>query len=959
MLSTPRHRLAMFRLISLVVPVLLMLWPIPAAADPNPIASVGIYNCYSGMPPDAIPFFKACGYNTYQRWDLGWTLRPSSLDRYYTDMAEDVRRMQAAGFKAYVLLTTNMIQRQEGEPEGYRTTAFDPGNHLAMQERLARIAGMVRKLKTADGFTICPGDPGGHDAATPAQLHAMVKQIVRVIREEAPKAHINVNAWGISTWDHNPSPFTVEFWEKEVAMTDALIAQPGMFGPDVGVEFPMHNYYRSLALTCYDKAGRQPALCPSADQVATLEQRGVTRRWGWPYFLVDECDDGYRPGTAGQTQAETRFISKTIGRARQLGLNGVVANAMAENIFAESLNLYAFGRCANDPSATPEQVIDEFARFLAEPQSVADLAQVIRFLENQSTWQAGLPERHREPNFDVGPLDSPAKAYDQLNRVALREKCGLPELPGSPAAYVQKMKQRFRVLGGDTIPGDAGGAGTITKPADKAEAEATEGFRSVGFYLHAGWVYRHPFAVRSWSPNDYAGMFRLLKGFGYDRVMMWPVVEAIPMPLSDADRASLVAFRDTIDAARTAGLEAWFVQAANLTTDPSVAAKPWRDRVFPAGAKTIRLDNAAQAEPWLAHRATMMAILNNADAYVTIDGDPGGYAKADPQDWVKVFRADQATIAAHGTHPDRQKVIPWLWCGWGTKGVWAEPIRPFLDAELAAIKEGLSGDWELLPGRSHREGWANGRLPVQATVDAGLLDRSTIFCYEAIEFEPSIPQAKLQFDLIRANLAEEGRLAGTVRGVFGNAQQPLMVLPNIWFFAQAARNPAYRSASDEQILRDLAEALGGPAELLVPAWQCMTLPLDRLPADLPAALRRAKLASPLAASLPGGPQRYLEILAAQVESQRRILVATSQPPADGADAAARMTEALAAVAQWWDQHGYVGGAGGGRVAWNVVPDRQRELVAAWAKTLDAGQVAAIRAAAPEATQHLLEGILPR
>jgi hypothetical protein len=235
----------------------------------------------------------------------------------------------------------------------------------------------------------------------------------------------------------------------------------------------------------------------------------------------------------------------------------------------------------------------------------------------------------------------------------------------------------------------------ITKPADKADAEATEGFRSVGFYLHAGWVYRHPFAVRSWTPEDYAGMFQLLKGFGYDRVMMWPVVEAIPMPLSDADRASLVAFRDTIDAARTAGLEAWFVQAANLTTDPSVAAKPWRDRVFPAGAKTIRLDDPAQA---------------------------------------------------------------------------------------------------------------------------------------AIEFEPSIPQAKLQLDLIRANLAEESRWAGTVRGVFGNAQQPLMVLPNIRFFAQAARNPAYRSATDEQILRDLAEALGGPADLLVPAWQCMTLPLDRLPA---------------------------------------------------------------------------------------------------------------------------------
>ncbi|MFN7811829.1 MAG: hypothetical protein ACK5SI_04085, partial [Planctomycetia bacterium] len=125
-------------------------------------------------------------------------------------------------------------------------------------------------------------------------------------------------------------------------------------------------------------------------------------------------------------------------------------------------------------------------------------------------------------------------------------------------------------------------------------------------------------------------MFQVLKGFGYDRVMRWPVVEAIPMPLSDADRTSLVAFRDTIDAARKAGLEAWFVQTPNLSTNPSVGVKPWRDRPFPAGAKTIRLDDEAKAGPWLAHRASMMPILNNADANVTIDGEPGGYAGPDP-----------------------------------------------------------------------------------------------------------------------------------------------------------------------------------------------------------------------------------------------------------------------------------------------------------------------------------------
>ena len=34
-------------------------------------------------------------------------------------------------------------------------------------------------------------------------------------------------------------------------------------------------------------------------------------------------------------------------------------------------------------------------------------------------------------------------------------------------------------------------------------------FRRCGFYLHAGWVYEYPFAVRRWTRDDYAGMFGL------------------------------------------------------------------------------------------------------------------------------------------------------------------------------------------------------------------------------------------------------------------------------------------------------------------------------------------------------------------------------------------------------------------------------------------------------------------
>jgi hypothetical protein len=266
-----------------------------------------------------------------------------------------------------------------------------------------------------------------------------------VIAREAPRAEINVNTWGISAWDKLPSPFGVECWEKEVRLTRELTGRSDVVGPDIGVEFPLHNYYRSLALKCYVDAGKPPELFPTAQEVAALRRRGVQRLWGWPYFLTDEADDGYRPGTAGMTQAETRYIKRLVDTGRRLGLNGMIANAMAANIFAESLNLYAFGRFCKEPQATPDQVIGEFAGCIAEPGTAAELARVIKFIENHSTWQAGMPKKYRLPDFDVEPLKSAQEACQILTTVVVRKQCPLPMMK-PPAAYVKKLKERLQIL---------------------------------------------------------------------------------------------------------------------------------------------------------------------------------------------------------------------------------------------------------------------------------------------------------------------------------------------------------------------------------------------------------------------------------------------------------------------------------------------------------------------------------
>jgi len=148
---------------------------------------------------------------------------------------------------------------------------------------------------------------------------------------------------------------------------------------------------------------------------------------------------------------------------------------------------------------------------------------------------------------------------------------------------------------------------------------------------------------------------------------------------------ALVDYRRTIDGALAAGLEFWLVQTPNLTPPQSIAAMPWKERNPYPVWKHVRLDDPAEAAAYFAHRRAMMKIVNSADAYVTIDGDPGGYPGARPEEWLSVFLADRAAIDAHGTAPTKQRVIPWVWCGWGTDSVWV--LRPAALRAGTALRE--------------------------------------------------------------------------------------------------------------------------------------------------------------------------------------------------------------------------------------------------------------------------------
>ncbi len=428
--------------------------------------------------------------------------------------------------------------------------------------------------------------------------------------------------------------------------------------------------------------------------------------------------------------------------------------------------------------------------------------------------------------------------------------------------------------------------------------------KKLGFYLHTSWEFEYPFAVRSWQRDDFQKFFAFLESLDFNLLMFWPLTEVMPAPLSDADKNELLQMKLLADDARNCGLEFWATLSANVTTRPEICEVPFQNRHFYPFRIDVKLDDEIAKADYLNHRAELIKTLNNADAYVTIDGDPGGYPQAQPRHFVEVLQADRKTLDEFGTHPQNQKIVPWIWCGWGndwsTHGAWNEPLEPLTAPLLELLKNEMPEPWELLPGRSIRENWGNGRTNFELTERAELIEQSVLLCYEIIEFEPTPPAVVIQFDDIRRVINEESALIEKARGVMGNAQQPIMALPNLYFFARVVREPEYSARSDDDVLRDFCELLGGDETLLIPAWDCLRRDLNNLSDDLPERLRNSQLTSAIAQNIPGGAARYLDILASFVEA--RIGVLRACEIADNEDA---KRAGLQVLRDWWNVNRYV------------------------------------------------------
>ena len=407
------------------------------------IETIGIY---SYAPPSLMyGFWKSCGVNTIQLASGAVGNDPAGREKDNAKLAEAAQSAQREGFKAYILLLSNF-----SGPDMFKDLFHPTKDPAGMEKRLGKLRETARACRGADGFLIFAGDPGGitdeMGTGTAEDYAYLAKKFIEVIREEAPDAKINLNPWAIAAFGTpNHSPFAAGFWLQETKMTKKLLAMEDLVNAEVGVELAFHDYYRTLALQCYDKELGEYPKWPMKPDIDALFGRGVKNIWGWPYFLLDEIDDG--AGAGAGIQLETRYIFEIVKTYREMGMNGVIGN-LGNATVTRQLNTYAMCRFAKDKDASPRGVIGEFAGFVASGDTAETLAEILCLIENDSNWHKKMPENRRLPPLRSA-FGEASEALAALGTLKIRgegEAYQGFEIQGTAKGYVDLVRERLEAL---------------------------------------------------------------------------------------------------------------------------------------------------------------------------------------------------------------------------------------------------------------------------------------------------------------------------------------------------------------------------------------------------------------------------------------------------------------------------------------------------------------------------------
>lgn len=419
----------------------------------------------------------------------------------------------------------------------------------------------------------------------------------------------------------------------------------------------------------------------------------------------------------------------------------------------------------------------------------------------------------------------------------------------------------------------------------------------IGMYVHQHWSYNHPYAARTWTYDDWTGYMDGLKKIGFNTVLIWPVLETMPNPLTQSDRENLEKLRKVIDFAHDK-----LDMRVLITLCPNVIAKNEEARKYkfverPFFYTDLRVNpgDAVEMGKMMAFREEIFQPLKKADGVLIIDSDPGGYPGSDNLEFANLLNMHGTML--HKLNP-KMELYYWIHAGWEAY------CRFYETAEFAMGTDEEVREAIALLAKVNPEPWglASGRGPDIAN-ELGQKGRVMSYQYGGIEGEPSFPLTNFLTERAYVTATQRG-----VRGVMGNAQTHAVQLPNTFMFARGATGQPNPTMADYTAFAE--RLLPGHGEAIVRGWEAINsidAPFVRAALDaLRPMLAEDLKTGDLKGLLFGDAKRFVNDLIMMLESRATLeeLHLAVQAGLEKPELGLKLQAFVTAVSTWQKAHDY-------------------------------------------------------
>ncbi len=428
--------------------------------------------------------------------------------------------------------------------------------------------------------------------------------------------------------------------------------------------------------------------------------------------------------------------------------------------------------------------------------------------------------------------------------------------------------------------------------------ETRDDTKLVGMYVHQGWAYNHPYAARTWTEADWRSYLDGLSKLGYNSVLIWPMLETMPNPLTASDERQMEKTRAVIDLAhREFRMKVFVVFCPNIEPKSELASRyAFEDRPLYGMDEYIDPANPVALGKLMEWREQLFEPLKAADGIFIIDSDPGGYPNSTNIEFAYLLTAHRRMLDR--LRPDIE-LFYWAWTGWESYGRF-HATGKFTMGTQEEIADALE-----LIDRQRPEPWgvATHWLGYGWGIDTAMQKRVLAYNYGAIEADPAFP-----FTWYGESGFEGGRRVGG-RGVFSNALTHCVQLPNTFAFARGALG---LSAERSDYVGFANQLIEGGGEAIVAGWEALQatdVPRMEAAADRLVKLRGTDLKTGrFEGLLFGNPGRFIDDLISQLHMAAGLSTLKVALDADNGrvtrSTVGKFAAFIAAVDDWHGRHGY-------------------------------------------------------